>query len=77
MSDDSDIPAEARMSTGEVVALVSVNTVIMVASVVLFYLVVIYGLSTNETLAAALIYVGLAGVWLLGLRALLAPYRRR
>jgi len=73
---DSDIPAKARMSTREVVALVSINTVIMVASVVLFYLVVIYGLSTNETLIAVLIYAALSGVWLLGLRAILAPYRR-
>jgi hypothetical protein len=73
---DSDIPTKARMSTREVVTLVSGNTVIMVASVVLFYLVVIHGLSTNETLIAVLVYAVLAGLWLLGLRAILAPYRR-
>jgi hypothetical protein len=44
------------------------NTVIMVAAVGMFYLIVVRGISTNQTLVVTVLFLSLSLAWLAALR---------
>jgi hypothetical protein len=64
-----------KLSPGETVAMLALNTIVMIASVALFYGIVIRGLSVNQTLLAVGLYALLAGAWYVALRRTIGSRR--
>jgi hypothetical protein len=53
-----------KLSSGETVALATMNTVVMIAGIGVFYAIVIHGLSINQMLAVVLPFALLAFGWM-------------